>query len=75
VILTDQPGAQSWPISGCTWEILRTAAPKTVNEPVTKFFLWGFEHGQAMAKSIAFGPLPASTVRAIEGYWKTNLGI
>jgi hypothetical protein len=28
-----------------------------------------------MAKSIAFGPLPATTVRAIEGYWKQNLGI
>lgn len=75
VILTDQPGAQSWPISGCTWQILRTAAPKSVNEPVTKFFLWGFEHGQEMAKSIAFGPLPASTVQAIQTYWKQNLGI
>ncbi|HJS88416.1 MAG TPA: phosphate ABC transporter substrate-binding protein PstS [Steroidobacteraceae bacterium] len=75
VILTDQPGAQSWPISGCTWQILRTGAPKSVNEPVTKFFLWGFEHGQAMAKSIAFGPLPASTVQAIQNYWKQNLGI
>ena len=75
VILTDQPGPQSWPISGCTWQILRTAAPKSVNEPVTNFFLWGFEHGQAMAKSIAFGPLPASTVQAIQTYWKQNLGI
>jgi phosphate transport system substrate-binding protein len=75
VILTDQPGAQSWPISGCTWEILRKAAPKSVNEPVTRFFLWGFEHGQAMAKAIAFGPLPPSTVRAIQVYWKKNLGI
>ena len=75
VILTDQPGAQSWPISGCTWQILRTNAPKTTNEPVTKFFLWGFEHGQDMAKSIAFGPLPPSTVRSIQKYWKKNLGI
>jgi phosphate transport system substrate-binding protein len=74
-ILTDQPGAASWPISGCTWQILRTSAPKSVNEPVTKFFLWGFEHGQAMAKSIAFGPLPQSTVQAIQAYWRTNLGI
>jgi phosphate transport system substrate-binding protein len=75
VILTDQPGAQSWPISGCTWQILRTAAPKSVNEPVTRFFLWGFEHGQGMARSIAFGPLPTSTVGAIRAYWKKNLGI
>jgi phosphate transport system substrate-binding protein len=75
VILTDQPGARSWPISGCTWEILRKSAPKTVNGPVTTFFLWGFEHGQDMAKSIAFGPLPDSAVLAIQKYWKQNLGI
>ena len=70
VILTDQPGPDTWPISGCTWEILRTDASKSINEPVTKFFLWGFEHGQKLAESIAFGPLPSSTVQAIQSYWK-----
>jgi len=75
VILTDQPGADSWPISGCTWQILRKNAPKATNEAVTKFFDWGFEHGQSMAKEIAFGPLPPSTVSAIKAYWKSNLGL
>jgi phosphate transport system substrate-binding protein len=75
VILTDQPGVHSWPISGCTWQILRTDAQKSANEEVTQFFLWGFEHGQSMAESIAFGPLPASTVHAVKVYWKKNLGI
>lgn len=75
VILTDQPGEQSWPISGCTWQILRTNAPKPTNEAVTRFFLWGFEHGQEMAKSISFGPLPPSTIAAIQAYWKEHLGI
>lgn len=75
VILTDQPGADTWPISGCTWQILRTDASRVTNQAVTRFFLWGFEHGQAMAESIAFGPLPASTVHAIQVYWKKNLGI
>jgi phosphate transport system substrate-binding protein len=75
VILTDQPGATTWPISGCTWQILRTSTPKSVNEAVTRFFLWGFDHGQAMARSIAFGPLPPSTIHAIRVYWKQNLGI
>ena len=63
VILTDQPGATSWPISGCTWQILRKDAPKATNEDVVKFFDWGFEHGQSMAKSLAFGPLPPSTMQ------------
>jgi phosphate transport system substrate-binding protein len=75
VILTDQPGADSWPISGCTWQILRTDASKTVNGQVTGFFLWGFENGQDMAKSLGFGPLPASTVSAIKAYLNQNLGI
>ncbi len=75
VILTDQAGADTWPISGCTWQILRKTAPKATNKEVTAFFLWGFEKGQKMARDIAFGPLPPSTVDAIKAYWKANLGI
>jgi phosphate transport system substrate-binding protein len=74
VILTDKPGPETWPISGCTWEILRKNAPKATNMEVMKFFDWGFEHGQEMARSIAFGPLPPSTVTAIKAYWKQKLG-
>ena len=39
-----------------------------------KFFLWGFQHGQDLARSISFGPLPPSTVKAIQAYWKSTLG-
>ncbi|MGH8226899.1 MAG: phosphate ABC transporter substrate-binding protein PstS [Steroidobacteraceae bacterium] len=75
VILTDQAGAASWPISGCTWQILSQKAPKAVNAAVTKFFLWGFTHGQQRARAIGYGPLPPSTVAAIRAYWKDTLGI
>lgn len=74
VILTDQTGPDTWPISGCTWQILRKSAPKETNMEVMKFFDWGFEHGQKMAESISFGPLPTSTVEAIKSYWKSELG-
>ncbi|HJU12541.1 MAG TPA: phosphate ABC transporter substrate-binding protein PstS, partial [Candidatus Binataceae bacterium] len=74
VILTNQPGADTWPISGCTWQILRKNAPKSENMAVMKFFDWGFEHGQQMATSIAFGPLPPSTVQSIKSYWQKELG-
>ncbi len=75
VVLTDQPGAESWPISGGTWEIMRTNAPKDSNANVLKFFSWGYEHGQKMAESLGFGPLPAKTLRAIKVYWKKYLGL
>jgi phosphate transport system substrate-binding protein len=74
VILTDHTGPDTWPISGCTWQILRKNAPKETNLEVMKFFDWGFEHGQEMARSISFGPLPPSTVAAIKAYWKSELG-
>ncbi len=74
VILPYQPGPDTWPIAGCTWQILRKNAPKEDNEEVMKFFLWGFDHGQDLAKSISFGPLPPSTVKAIRAYWKSQLG-
>lgn len=75
VILTDQPGDDSWPISGGTWEIMRTDMPKDKNEPVLKFFTWGYDHGQKMAEELGYGPLPESTVKAINAYWKKKLGI
>ncbi len=74
VILTNQAGPGTWPISGCTWEILRKNAAKESNQEVMKFFDWGFEHGQQLAQSISFGPLPPSTVKAIKAYWKAELG-
>ncbi len=74
VILTDHTGPDTWPISGCTWQILRKTAPKETNIEVMKFFDWGFEQGQGMAKSISFGPLPPTTVSAIKSYWKSELG-
>jgi phosphate transport system substrate-binding protein len=74
VILTNHTGPDTWPISGCTWQILRKNAPKSTNLDVMKFFDWGFEHGQNMAESISFGPLPPSTVEAIKSYWRNELG-
>jgi phosphate transport system substrate-binding protein len=74
VILTDKPGPDTWPISGCTWQILRKNAPKATNQAVMKFFDWGFEQGQQMAREISYGPLPTSTVQAIKAYWQKNLG-
>ncbi len=75
VILTDKPGPGTWPISGCTWQILRAGAPKSVNKPVVQFFMWGFEHGQKSAEDISFGPLPPSTVRVIKRYVRRYTGI
>lgn len=75
LIITDQPGEESWPIAGATWVLMRKDADKAQNGQVTKFFTWSLNKGQAQAEKLVYVPLPASVVKLIDKYWKTNLGL
>jgi phosphate transport system substrate-binding protein len=71
VDLNDQPGAQSWPIESATF-VLLPMDPKdqSQNSAVKKFFDWGFTHGNDIAKSLLYIPLPDSVHDAIRVSWK-----
>jgi phosphate transport system substrate-binding protein len=58
LLLLDQPGATSWPITGATFVILHKNQAN--GKQVTAFFDWGFKNGDAAANSLAYVPLPAS---------------
>lgn len=75
LILTDQPGAKSWPITASTWLLMRKDTAKAQNEKVVKFASWFLDHGQHLAERLDYVPLPKSTVAQIKKYWKTELGI
>lgn len=75
LILTDQPGANSWPITAATYILLRKDASKSSNQQVIRFMTWCLTQGQAQAKSLQYVPLPEKTVQKIQEYWKTQLGL
>ncbi|MGK9449922.1 phosphate ABC transporter substrate-binding protein PstS [Acidithiobacillus caldus] len=77
LILTNQKGAESWPITATTWVMLREDAPKATNEEVVKFFRWSLTAPEAKreAEQLAYVPLPDGTVKQIQGYWKSKLGL
>ncbi len=75
LILTDQPGAESWPISGATWILMRTDGDKAQNTAVAKFFTWALTKGQDQAEKLQYVPLTQKTYDLIAGYWKSKLGI
>jgi phosphate transport system substrate-binding protein len=75
LILTDQPGAESWPITAGTYMLMRRDYPKAQNADVLKFFRWFLTKGQDAAQKLDYVPLPAGTVKQIEAYWKKNLGL
>jgi len=73
-ILTDEPGAESWPITGASFILLHKAHadPKRAME-VLKFFEWSFKNGDKMASDLDYVAIPDGVVALIEGAWKANL--
>jgi len=75
LILTDQPGAETWPISAGTYMLMRKDYPLAQNTDVLKFFDWFLTKGQSAAEKLDYVPLPEKTVALIQGYWKKELKI
>jgi phosphate transport system substrate-binding protein len=73
-ILTDQPGKESWPITGASFILMQTTQekPQTAEE-VLKFFDWSLKNGQKMAAELDYVPLPAELVATIESAWKSQI--
>jgi len=70
-ILTDQPGKDSWPITGASFILMQKAQDKPQNaEAVLKFFDWAFKNGGNMAEQLDYVPLPSALVASIESSWK-----
>jgi len=74
MVLTNQPGARSWPITGGTFILMHTQQP-SVDTPraVLQFLDWGYRHGQKMARELDYVPLPDSVVQLIEQNWANKL--
>jgi len=73
-VLTDQPGKDSWPITGATFILMHTMQDKPVNAANTlKFFDWVYANGDKMADDLDYVPLPASVKDLIRNQWASNL--
>jgi phosphate transport system substrate-binding protein len=74
VVLTDQAGKTSWPITGVSFILMhKTQADAAKGKEVVKFFDWAFKNGGAAAADLDYVPLPASVVKLVQDSWKANL--
>lgn len=74
LILINQPGAKSWPITGATFVLIhKTQGDAAAREGVLKFFDWAFKNGDADAASLAYVPLPAAVKNMIRKQWMQNV--
>jgi len=74
VILTDQPGADSWPIAGATFILIyqKPQDPAAATEAL-KFFAWAYAQGSAMAEELDYVPMPSKVVTAIQKVWSDQI--
>lgn len=71
VVLTDQPGEQSWPITGASFILVHAKQDKPASgKEVLKFFEWSFKNGQGMAGELDYVPMPEPVVKQIQAAWK-----
>ncbi len=74
VVLTDQPGKDSWPITGASFILLQKVQDKPdVAKAVLSFFDWCYKNGQELAKKLDYVPLPERVVNLVEEAWKTQI--
>lgn len=74
MVLTDQPGANSWPITGATFILVYKQASKPeVTQAVLKFFDWSYANGDDMANKLDYVPMPDSVVKLVEKTWAKEI--
>jgi len=74
LVLTDQRGKQSWPMTGASFILLHKSQgkPETAKE-VLKFFEWSFQNGSRMAAELDYVPMPDAVIKLIRAEWKAKL--
>ncbi|HEY8579956.1 MAG TPA: phosphate ABC transporter substrate-binding protein PstS [Beijerinckiaceae bacterium] len=74
IILTNQPGDQSWPITAATFILMHgQPADKAAAGEALKFFSWAFEKGDDMAKELDYIPMPDNVVQLIKQTWDKEI--
>ena len=73
LILTDQPGDKSWPITAATYMLMRADYPQAKNKSVVKFLDWAMKSGQDDAKKLDYVPMPDNVIKLIEASWSKTL--
>jgi phosphate transport system substrate-binding protein len=73
-IITDAPGAGSWPIAATVF-VLMYKQPKDApqSKEAIEFFKWALENGASDAKALNYIPLPPALIKQIEAYWIKNI--
>ena len=74
LILTNQPGAATWPITNPTFILMHKTPDKAVDAATSlKFFDWAYKNGDKTAADLDYVPLPAAVKDLVAKSWAENI--
>ncbi len=74
IILANQPGAESWPMTAATWILMyKTPADAAASHEVLKFFAWAYDNGAQMADELDYISMPANVVKSVKAMWAKDI--
>ena len=74
LLLIDQPGKDSWPITGASFILLHKQEARAGQSlAVLKFFDWSYHNGGAAAEKLNYVPMPPAVVKLVESNWHKEL--
>jgi phosphate transport system substrate-binding protein len=74
LLLLDQPGAQTWPITAATFILMHKTQDKPVQgKEVLAFFDWAYKSGDAAAAQLDYVPLPAPVKEMMRKQWVASI--
>jgi len=74
VILANEPGDQSWPMTAATWILIyKKPTDAAAATEALKFFAWSYAKGQDMAKDLDYVPMPGNVVGDIQKMWAAEI--
>ncbi len=74
VVLTEEPGAESWPVTSASFILVHKKQDKPENAKETlAFFDWAFKKGDKLAEELDYVPMPDNVTNQIADMWKTEI--
>ncbi len=74
LILTNEPGADAWPIAAATFILIHKQPKSPADAKIAlEFFDWAYKNGSQLAKDLDYVPMPESVVKLIRQTWASEV--
>jgi phosphate transport system substrate-binding protein len=74
LFLTDQPGKESWPITGVSYILIYKQQDKAdIAQAMLKFFDWAYKHGKETAESLHYVTMPDKVIQMVQETWAKDV--